>query len=74
MEDLQTMFMEMAQGFEFGPWSSEAMIFEDHKCSKRARIFEDQKCSKRAQRDLDLMRDTPHSHVSGFGMYETSGR
>ncbi|KAI3410263.1 J domain-containing protein [Psidium guajava] len=59
MEDLQAMLMEMAQGFEFGPWSSEAMIFEDHKCSKRAR------CD---------MPGTSHSHVSGFGMYETSGR
>lgn len=62
MEDLQTMFMEMAQGFEFGPWSSEAMIFEDHKSSKRARC------------KLDLMPGTSHSHVSGFRMYEMSGR
>ncbi|KAI6686090.1 hypothetical protein NL676_032003 [Syzygium grande] len=62
MEDLQTMFMEMAQGFEFGPWSSEAMIFEDHKSSKRARC------------ELDLMPGTSHSHVSGFRMYETCGR
>ncbi|XP_010044173.2 dnaJ homolog subfamily B member 3 [Eucalyptus grandis] len=62
MEDLQTMFMEMAEGFDFGPWSPEAMIFEDHKSSKRARC------------ELDLMPDTSHSRVSGFGMYETSSR
>lgn len=59
MEELQTMLLEMAQGFETSSWHCTPSILEEPRNSKRARC------------DADPMMDRGSSHfgLSGWGVY-----
>ncbi|KAK9277310.1 hypothetical protein L1049_006850 [Liquidambar formosana] len=62
MEELQTMFNEMAQGFDSPQWFYGPSILNDTGCSTRTR-WETTSIPDRSS----------HLHVSGLEMYRTSG-
>ncbi|KAK4261711.1 hypothetical protein QN277_004670 [Acacia crassicarpa] len=63
IEELQSMLMEMAQGFEDPPWQFKASpVEEESHCSKRARL----------DSNLNMNLGSPF-YEPGFRLYETRG-